>query len=101
MKITPKRLVNMSSALLQGFAANIAYFLSGLFPRDREIWLFGAWEGLRYSDNARYLFEHVLNNQKKPRQVYWLTRSQTVYNQLKNKGYPVILSPSWKAWWYN
>jgi CDP-glycerol glycerophosphotransferase (TagB/SpsB family) len=101
-RVTPSRVVKMARMVFNGLIQNTSYFLSGFFPRNKNMWLFGAWEGLRYCDNAKYLFEHILNNkQNEPKQVFWLTYSETAYDFMKNKGYPVILSRSWKAWWYN
>ena len=30
-----------------------------LFPRQEELWVFGAWKGKLYADNAKYMFEYV------------------------------------------
>ncbi len=35
-----------------------AYFISGFVPRRRDQYLFGAWQGARYADNSKYLFEY-------------------------------------------
>lgn len=88
--------------VFKGILGNIAYFLSGFFPRDKGCWLFGAWEGVRYSDNARYFFEYVIKNANGfPQKAYWLTHNPKVEQLLKAQGYPVLLASSWKAWWYN
>ena len=58
--------------------------------RDKRLWTFGAWDGLRYSDNSRALFEYTLTNCPDIRAV-WMTKSQKVYELLKAKGMPVEL----------
>lgn len=45
------------------------YVLSGLLPKKKEIYVFGAWNGKRFSDNPRYLFEYYRN---KNYEVYWI-----------------------------
>ncbi len=50
--------------------------------RDPYLWTFDAWQGQRYSDNLRALYEYVLENVPQI-QCCWLTRSQSVYNRLK------------------
>lgn len=45
------------------------YSFSGLFKNKRDIYVFGAWDGQRYSDNPRYLFEYYENMGHK---VYWI-----------------------------
>ena len=37
----------------------LVYYLSGIIPRSKHRVVFGAWHGYRYSDNPRYLYEHV------------------------------------------
>lgn len=27
--------------------------------RDKNLWIFGSWEGNRYDDNSRHLFEYI------------------------------------------
>lgn len=78
---------------------NIAYFLSGFWPRDVELWIFGAWEGLKYCDNAKYLFEYLTGSPRPlAKRIIWITHSRQVRDMLVDKGLPVYLSSSWKAW---
>lgn len=63
----------------------IVYNLSGLIPKRKNLWLFGAWEGKIYADNSKYMFEYVNNNEKNIRAI-WLTRNKSVILELKKKG---------------
>lgn len=58
--------------------------------RDRRIWLFGCWEGQKYSDNSKYLYEYVLKNHKDIR-CYWVTKNLDVYSYLKLNNKPCVL----------
>lgn len=69
-----------------------------LTPKDNSLWLFGAWKGSTYNDNSKYLFEYVVNNCQDINAI-WITRSQDVYDHIKNLGYPVELYPSHKSKW--
>jgi CDP-glycerol glycerophosphotransferase len=40
----------------------IAYLLSGFFPRSKNIFVFGAWFGARFSDNPKYLLNEFLSS---------------------------------------
>jgi len=53
--------------------------------RKKDLWIFGAWEGQRYDDNARYLFEYIHENHKEITPV-WFTKREDVYKNLKEKG---------------
>lgn len=62
----------------------------GKGKRDQHLWTFGAWDGLRYSDNSRALYEYVLEHCPDIRAV-WMTKSPKVYQDLRAKGLPVEL----------
>lgn len=58
--------------------------------RDNNIWVFSAWEGQKYCDNAKYLFEYV-REQHPEIKCYWQTRNEKVFNDLQKQGIPVQL----------
>ena len=61
--------------------------------RDQNIWTFGAWSGLRYSDNSRALYEYMLANHPEIHCV-WMTRSEDIYRKLQEENKPVALCSS-------
>ena len=67
-----------------------------MIPKNKNLWVFGAWKGRNYSDNAKELFEYVSENQKDIRAV-WIAKNQIVYDQVKAKGYNVVMYPSKEA----
>lgn len=58
--------------------------------RDTKLWAFGAWEGTKYSDNSRYLFEYVWTNAKDIKCI-WFTKNESVYHKLKQNDIPVCM----------
>lgn len=40
----------------------VLYYISLLVPRCPHIWILGGWDGERYSDNSRYLFDYVVEH---------------------------------------
>ena len=64
------------------------YWLSYIIPKDRNLWVFGAWSGERYADNSKYLFEYINKNYSEIRAI-WFTRNKDVYKLVKSKGYEV------------
>src|SRR5574344_1678795 len=50
--------------------------------RDNNLWVFGCWGGLRYTDNSKYLYEYVLNTNKSITAI-WVTKSIDIYKRLK------------------
>ncbi len=76
------------------------YWLSCIVPKDKNTWVFGAWFGERYADNSKYLFEYVNKNYPKINTI-WLTKNKIVYNDLKTKGYKVVLKKSLKGIYFS
>ena len=64
------------------------WYLEKLFPRDKKIWIFGSWFGLRYSDNSRALYEYVIRNNSDIKAV-WITKDRDVFKRLRGEGKPV------------
>lgn len=56
--------------------------------RNPNLWLFSAWEGQKYADNSKYLFEYMLKNHTEITCI-WQTRNQDVFQMLKKEGNPV------------
>ena len=67
-----------------------------LHKRDKKLWVFSAWNGERYSDNSKYLFEYVSKNHKDITCV-WLTKNKDLYNELTNRKVKVELLDSAKG----
>ncbi|MDD4287257.1 MAG: CDP-glycerol glycerophosphotransferase family protein [Candidatus Peribacteraceae bacterium] len=72
---------------------------SWLVPRDENIWLFYAWDGFRFSDNAKYLFLYVHANRKDVRPI-WLTRSRSILHALRARGYRTEMVRSFRGLYY-
>ncbi|MDP6726843.1 MAG: CDP-glycerol glycerophosphotransferase family protein [Candidatus Marinimicrobia bacterium] len=72
------------------------YWFSQLIPKKKKLWIFGAWNGEKYGDNTKFLFEYINNNKTEIRPV-WLTRNQTAYDLIESKGFEVIWTYSIKG----
>lgn len=58
--------------------------------RDKNLWIFGAWEGQKYSDNSKYLFEYIHENHKNIKCV-WITKNKDIYEGLQRKNLPCAI----------
>ena len=54
--------------------------------RDKNIWVYGAWLGDKYSDNSKYFFEYMNEKNKHIRSV-WISKNTEVLEYIKSKGY--------------
>lgn len=75
------------------------WWLQLLVPRNKNIWVFGAWYGLKYSDNSRYLFEYVNKNESGIKAI-WITKSKKVHEYLESEGYTSYMAFSLKGIYY-
>lgn len=65
-------------------------WLSRIFPRNNKLWVFGAWYGTRYSDNARYLFEYV--QREKDIKAIWITKNKDLIPKIRRNGNNAFLA---------
>ena len=62
------------------------YLLANVIPKDKKLWVFGAWYGDKYADNPKYLFQYV--NQYHPSiRAVWLSRNISIVTIVKSFGY--------------
>ena len=78
-------------------------FLNIFVWRTKKIWLFGAWMGNTFSDNSRFLFQFVDANKKELniKKVFWVTRNEDVFLEMKKMGYEVLMMHSLKSFYYH
>jgi len=68
-------------------------------PKKKNLWIFGAWQGNAYADNAKYLFKYV--NQNNPEiTAVWLTRSIKIKSKIEAYGHKAELLTSISAMKY-
>lgn len=65
-------------------------------PKDKNLWLFGAWKGETYNDNSKYIYEYVVKNCPNIK-AYWVTKNDVVYEYLTKKQLPVLFYPTKEA----
>lgn len=70
-----------------------------MVPRKKDVWVFGAWYGKRYSDNSMYLFEYV-NAKDNEINAIWITKSKVVYEHVNNQGYKCFMARSLSGMYY-
>lgn len=76
------------------------YWLSYIYPKRKDVWVFGSWLGSNYSDNPKYLYEYIYNHEKGIRPI-WLTQNKKVFKDLRKKGYKAYMSYSILGYYYS
>jgi len=62
----------------------IMYYVSCVTPRNRNIWIFGSWQGGKFADNSKYLFLYVKREHPEIRPLKLLIEAHTI--GIKNVG---------------
>lgn len=78
-----------------GCVKRIPMLFARLMPRSKDIYIFGAWLGQKFSDNSRALYLYALEHSRK--KCYWITANKGVYKTLKTQGLPVLMAYSLKG----
>jgi CDP-glycerol glycerophosphotransferase len=78
------------------FIRIMLYWVAMLTPKRKNLWVFGAWFGQRYSDNPKAFFEYINENQKHI-QAVWVTKDPAIVAQLKQNGHLAYLETSYRG----
>ncbi len=73
--------------------------ISCCIPKNKKIWLFGAWQGKLYADNTRCLFEYLYAQNSKCRKI-WIAKENDVVRKVREAGYEAYHYRSLKGIWY-
>lgn len=75
------------------------YWFSFLFPRSKNIWLFGSTFGRRFADNPRYFYLYVSQMDSSIRAI-WISHNKEIVEFLNENGYEAYYNHSLKGIWY-
>lgn len=91
--------INFNSPRKKYLPLNILVFnLCRLWPfRKKTLWIFGAWEGKKYDDNSKSLYEYVNKFHRDTIKPIWLTNSCSVLESVRKVGYEAYLNKSFRG----
>lgn len=73
-------------------------YFSCFMKRNKNLWVFGAWQGHLYGDNSKAMFEYV--SKERPNiDCYWITKDNNVYNDLISAGIKCYKAYSVRGIW--
>jgi len=72
----------------KNFCSFFCYWLYSFVPKTKNLWVFSSFNKKGYLDNAKYLYEYVIENHPEI-DAYWLTGDDKVYKTLKERNMPV------------
>lgn len=93
------RILNKIARHLSRFIGMPLFILASFVPKDKNLWLFGAWNGRKYLDNPKYIFEQVLKEWPQIKAI-WICKDRCLRDELRSKGLPADIAVSPRAIWY-
>lgn len=72
--------------------------ISLIFPKQKNLWIFSAWEGKAFNDNSKYFFRYVVENHPEIEAV-WITHNQKLNEELNRYNIKSLHSADFLAWW--
>lgn len=94
-------MMSRSLILLGSFARALVFFpvsvVSRFVPKDKNLWIFGSWFGLRYSDNTRYMYEYLMNSDAV--RAVWITKNRAIIPYVASLGGRVYYAYSLRGIW--
>ncbi len=82
-------LISIIIKIILYFPLHLIRYLVSFKKRDKNLWVFGAWNGSAFADNSKYLFLY-LNNFPSEIESVWITSSKKVVEELSVLGLPVF-----------
>ncbi len=73
-------------------------YLSMLSIRSKKIYVFGAWEGNKFSDNSKSLYLQALRDNDIL--AVWITKNKNIYKTMNAHGFKVHMHNSFKGVYY-
>ncbi|PST85870.1 hypothetical protein C9I86_16680 [Photobacterium sp. NCIMB 13483] len=55
------------------------FLIVSLIPKQKKIWIFGAWFGNSISDNPKYLYQYLRDNNPEIKPI-WITKNRSLLN---------------------
>lgn len=86
--------------IIISFIMFFVYWFSQLVPKKKKLWVFGAWNGKKYGDNSKYLFEYINLNGTEIRPI-WLTKDKQAYDLISSKNFEVYYTYSFKGFLFS
>ena len=75
------------------------WYVQLLIPKNKSIWVFGAWYGERFSDNSMYLYKKIQDFCPEVRGI-WITSNKEILVSNRKQGYETYMKWSLKGIWF-
>lgn len=94
----------MKISIILKYTGNLLFWpfwqLQLLIPRRKDIWIFGAWYGQKFSDNCSVFFKYISKNYPEIRCI-WLSREKELVKTIKTQGFEAYFVNSLSAIYFS
>ncbi len=90
-------------AIMKVICNMFLYAASLLIPKSRKYVVIGGWQGQRYADNSRGMYEYLDAHKEELgiKRVFWFTKKREIYDDLKQRGKDVLFGRSVRSvYWH-
>ena len=77
------------------------YYVVGALPRERDIWLFGAWQGNQFRGKVKYFYDYVRMNHESEVLPVWVTKNKDVISEIRSNNGVAFYMYSFKGLYYH
>lgn len=96
--VSPQKLKRYLLKVLTHPFLFLLYGCSHLFPRNKNLWVFGIQD--RFAWSSKYLFLYTAREHAKEVQAVWISRDKKIVHELQEKGFPAYYWLSWQGLTY-
>ena len=78
-----------AKAFREGFSI-VHFWRYSLVPKRKNLWVITSFRAKGYLDNSKYFYEYIIKHHPEI-DLYWLTKDEAVYKQLRAENKPVLM----------
>lgn len=76
------------------------YYVSKIIPKKKKRWVYGSWFGEKFTDNSKWLYLYMLNNNLNDIEIVWITKNKKTIDEIEKLGGKVYLYNTINAIYY-
>ncbi|MGQ4869873.1 CDP-glycerol glycerophosphotransferase family protein [Aeromonas caviae] len=95
-----KRQMQLFFKALRYCSSLVVVSILSFIPKNKNIWVFGAWFGSRFADNPKYLYLYLMEHKELNIKPIWICKNKKLLEEMKKKGLEVYYYMSLHGMFY-
>ena len=80
-----KRQMQLFFKALRYCSSLVVVSILSFIPKNKNIWVFGAWFGSRFADNPKYLYLYLMEHKELNIKPIWICKNKKLLEEMKKK----------------